>query len=171
MKKLFLSLFLTSTLGLYAQGTINIFNYTNYRLSNDLVGSNQASNCYPSISGTNYPIMVQPGASVSYTGYATSHLQNPPINSWNVQLSASSSPTIQPAGAPILNTLAAITKWQMTKFYVEDPSGAPIPVNSGMLGNIDCTTMVTELQPSATTPYTFSGFWFEIGNETYFIIQ
>ncbi|MEN4761212.1 hypothetical protein ABEG63_12825 [Chryseobacterium sp. C39-AII1] len=173
MKKILLSLFVTSTLGLCAQGKLNIFNYSSYRLSNYLVGSNQANNCYPNVSGTNYPLLVPPNTNISYDSYSTSNLTNPPINSWTVQLNASSGtlPPQIPGASPLLNVLGTTTKWQMNKFYVEDPSGAPLYYSGASIGNIDCNVTITDLIPSAATPYPFSAFWFDVGNDTYFVIQ
>ncbi|MEN4761205.1 MULTISPECIES: hypothetical protein [unclassified Chryseobacterium] len=171
MKKLILPLFLASALGLSAQKKINIFNYTAYNLSNSLVGSNQANNCYPSVSGTNHPIPVAPGGAVTYNGYYGSHLQNPPINSWNVELSPTSSST-QPSTSPLLITLGNTTDWMMNKFSLSDPSGAPLYYSGASIGMIGCNTpVISDLTPSAATPYPFTAFWFPVGNETYFVIQ
>ncbi|WEK71036.1 MAG: hypothetical protein P0Y62_05625 [Candidatus Chryseobacterium colombiense] len=171
MKKIILSLFVLSTLQIYAQKTINIFNYTGYNLINSLVASDQANNCYPSVSGTNYPIPVPPLGAVSYTGYYNSQLQNPPINSWDVVL-APNNGSVQPSTSPVLIALGASTDWMMNKFYVYDPNGAPLYYSGASIGTISCgTPLVSTLIPTSTTPYPFEAFWFVAGGQTYFVLQ
>ncbi|MCA6068196.1 hypothetical protein JI747_013460 [Chryseobacterium sp. RG1] len=171
MKKIFLSLFVMSTLQIYAQKTINIFNYSSYNLINSLVGADQTNNCYPSISGTNYPIPVPPSGAVSYTGYYNSQLQSPSINTWDVIL-APNNGSVQPSNSPLLIALGASTDWMMNKFYVSDPSGAPLYYSGASIGTIGCgNPLVTSLTPTPTTPYPFEAFWFVAGGQTYFVIQ
>ncbi len=171
MKKIFLSLFAMSTLQIYAQKTINIFNYTPYNLTNYLVGADQTNNCYPSISGTNYPIPVPPSGAVSYTGYYNSQLQNPGINSWDVILAPNNSST-QPSTSPLLIALGASTDWMMNKFYVSDPSGAPLYYSGASIGTLSCgAPLISTLTPTSTTPYPFEAFWFVAGGQTYFVLQ
>lgn len=171
MKKIFLSLFAMSTLQIYAQKTINIFNYTAYNLSNSLVGSDQTNNCYPSISGTNHPIPVPSLGAVSYTGYYNSQLQSPPITSWDVLL-APNNGSIQPSTSPLLIALGASTDWMMNKFSLSDPSGAPLYYSGASIGTIGCgTPLVSTLTPTPTTPYPFEAFWFTAGGQTYFVVQ
>lgn len=171
MKKIFLSLFAMSTLQIYAQKTINIFNYTPYNLTNYLVGADQTNNCYPSISGTNYPIPVPPLGAVSYTGYYNSQLQNPGINSWDVILAPNNGST-QPSTSPLLIALGASTDWMMNKFYVSDPSGAPLYYSGASIGTLSCgAPLISTLTPTSTTPYPFEAFWFVAGGQTYFVLQ
>ena len=171
MKKIFLSLFVISTLQIYAQKTINIFNYTSYNLINTLVGADQTNGCYPSISGTNYPIPVPPSGAVSYTGYYNSQLQSPGINSWDVTLAPNNGST-QPSTSPVLIALGASTDWMMNKFYVYDPSGAPLYYSGASIGTIGCgTALVSSLTPTPATPYPFQAFWFVAGGQTYFVLQ
>lgn len=172
MKKLLFSVMALSAVTSYGQSKLNIFNYTAYNLSNYLVGSNQANNCYPNISGTSYPVMVPPSGAVVYNGYYNSYLQSPSITSWSVQLSAGGSTTSQPSSSGLLITLGTATRWQMNKFFVDDPSGAPLYYSGASIGTISCnSTPILNLTPSATTPYPFDAFWFEVGNDTYFVIQ
>lgn len=172
MKKLFLSLFIMSAFSLHAQKTIHIYNYSNYNLINYLVGANQANaNCYPTISGTNYPVPVPPHSYMTYKGYYNSQLQSPPINSWTVQLAQNSS-TTQPASSPVLTPLGSTTDWMMNKFYVEDPSGAPLLYSGASIGTLGCNTpIITNVSPTLTMPYVFDAFWFVSGGETFFVIQ
>ena len=141
-----------STLQIYAQKTINIFNYTPYNLTNYLVGADQTNNCYPSISGTNYPIPVPPLGAVSYTGYYNSQLQNPGINSWDVILAPNNGST-QPSTSPLLIALGASTDWMMNKFYVSDPSGAPLYYSGASIGTLCCGAhLIWTLTPTSRTP-------------------
>lgn len=172
MKKIFLTLFAMTGLTLCAQQTINIMNYTAYNLSNSLMGSDQTNNCYPNISGTNHPVMVPPGGAVSYTGYYNSQLQSPPINSWAVILSSTSSLPSQPSTSPVLIPLGSTTTWQMNKFAVYDPSGTPLYYSGASIGTIGCNTpIITDVTPTPTSPYVFSAYWFTAGGQTYFVIQ
>lgn len=172
MKKIFLSLFALSAMYGYAQKTINIFNYTNYNLSNYLVGSNQANSCYPSVTGYN-SIPVPPLGAVSYTGYYNSQTQSPPITSWNVELSSTSGTIVQASTSPLLISLGNTTDWMMNKFHIDDPSGAPLYWSGASIGTLSCgSPIITDLLPSASTPWSFNGaFWFVASGQTYFVIQ
>ncbi|SHK33685.1 hypothetical protein [Chryseobacterium polytrichastri] len=172
MKKIFMSLFIMSVFSLHAQKTINIFNYSDYNVINYLVGANQTNaNCYPTISGTNYPVPVPPLGAVSYNGYYNSQLQSPPINSWTVQLALNNS-TIQPASSPVLMPLGSTTDWMMNKFYVEDPNGTPLNYSGSSIGTLTCNTpVINSVESTPTRPYEFNAYWFVSGGETFFIIQ
>ncbi|WP_157886086.1 hypothetical protein [Chryseobacterium glaciei] len=172
MKKIFLSLFAMIAIGLHAQNKMNIFNYTAYNLSNFLVGSDQTNNCIPNISGTNYPVMVPPMGAVTYNGYYNSHLQSPPINTWTVQINPTTTLPPQAPTSPLLISLGSVTKWQMNKFFVDDPSGAPLYYSGASIGMIGCNTpIISTLTPTAAQPFPFNAFWFDVGTDTYFIIQ
>ena len=173
MKKICLALFALSTLQSYAQGTINIFNYTAYNLHNSLVGSDPTNSCYPNVNGSNHPVPVPPGGAVTYTGYYNSQLQSPPITTWQIQLNATSGLIPQPATAGILLTLATTTKWQLNKFSLDDPSGAPLYYSGASIGDLNCSGVpITSLAPTPAIPYAFNGaFWFESGGQTYFVVQ
>lgn len=158
----------------FGQGKINIFNYTQYNLSNSLVGYNSSSaNCLPSFNGTNHPVPVPPnvpsGTAVTYNGYYQSGFVNPPIPSWTVY-TASGAVTTQLHSNPILNTpYATTTSWQFNKFSLNYVSGASVPYGGGSVGNIACGAPVVDY--AGGPPWAYEAFWFVSGGETYFIIQ
>lgn len=172
MKNIFIILMLIVAKVAYGQGSMFIYNYTNYNLYNTLVGSNQNANCIPSLSGTNYPTPVPTGSSVTYTGYYQSGLQNPPIMKWEMLLQNGSS--VQNHVSPILNTVPIKnnTSWQMNKFFVQDSNGNSVPFGGNSIGVINCNTPVIDyIGPTPGNPIPYEAFWFAVGNDTYFIIQ
>lgn len=172
MKKLFFSVLVMSVLPLCAQKNIHIFNYSNLNLVNTLLGADQSnSNCFPTIQGTNYPIPVVPHGAVTYKSYRHSDTQVPPINSWTVTSGINIVNTLA-APDPQLDNLGIATDWMMNKFYVEDPNGGSLPYSGASIGTIGCNgQLVTNLQPTPSSPYPFEAFWFVAGGETYFTIQ
>ncbi|SIT08506.1 hypothetical protein SAMN05421786_10568 [Chryseobacterium ureilyticum] len=173
MKKILVSLFVMGALHVSAQKTINIFNYTSLNLINFLGAGDQSSpNCYPLITGGHHPVPVPPMGAVSYNGYYNSHLQNPPIDRWDVILSLNNG-SVQPATSPVLMALGSATDWMFSKFTVEDPNGTPLPYSGETIGTTGCNLpIITHLQKSVARPYPFSdAFWFVSAGQTYFVIQ
>ena len=173
MKKILFSLAVILGGILSAQGTINIFNYTtSFNLSNSLVAYNSTSpGCYPSISGTNHPVPVPSGGSVQYTNFNTTPADYPPINTWTIY-SATGAPSVQTPFSPILSVLSGTTTWQLNKFSLSDPTGAPVPYGGATIGVIGCgTPLVSTISPTPAIPYPFQAFWFIAGGQTYFIVQ
>jgi len=171
MKKILFSVAIILSGSSFAQGTINIFNYTTYDLSNSLVASNSSSGCSPSVSGSNHPIPVAGGGSVQYDSFNTSPTKTPPINTWTIY-SSSGVPSTQTAPSPILGVLSGVTTWQMNKFSVHYPGGSAVPYGGASIGVITCgAPAVTTLAPTPAIPYPFQAFWFTAGGETYFVLQ
>ena len=159
-------------MSLSAQGTINIFNYTGYDLSNSLIAySSSSAGCYPYVSGTNHPIpVVGGGGSVQYNSFNTSQTNTPPISQWTVYNATSAS--TQTAPSPILGVLSGVTTWQSNKFSVNYPGGTGVLYGGASIGVITCgTPAVTTLTPTPAIPYPFTAFWFTAGGATYFVLQ
>lgn len=157
--------------GIFSQGKIHIFNYTQYNLYNALVGSDAGNNCYPSVNGTNHPVPVPPGGAVTYDGYYLSGNKVPPINQWTVYF-AGGGVSMQQHSAPVLINLGLTTTWQMNKFTADDVNGNSIPYSGNSIGTIACGTAVVDyVGPTPGYPIPYEAFWFTAGGETYFVIQ
>lgn len=157
----------------FGQGKINIFNYSQYGLVNTLVGSNPNANCYPSINGTNYPILVDPSAAVTYNGYYQSGYQTPPINQWTIYTANGGvSPTQHTSMILTSPIFATYTTWQMNKFHIKDSNGNWVMYGGNSIGNISCGgPFVDYVGPTPGNPVPYEAFWFVSNGETYFLIQ
>jgi len=170
MKKILFSFAIILGVSLSAQGTIHIFNYTTYELTNTLGAySSSSGGCYPNVSGTNNPL--PPGGSVSYTNFNTSHMSTPPINYWTIY-NGTGAPSNQTPPSPILGVLSGVTTWQSNKFSLRYTSGSSVPYGGGSIGVVVCgAPPVTTLTPTPAIPYPFEAFWFTAGGETFFVLQ
>lgn len=172
MKKLILLMAFSASSFIFSQGKIHIFNYTPYSLSNSLIGSNATANCFPNVSGTNHPIQLPPGGSVTYDGYRNSGSPYvfPPIETWGIN-SANGNSMILPHTSPVLDIYGANTTWQLNKFALDDPSGPILLYSGATIGTIGCNTTPITTVGGPGTPNPFQAFWFTSGGATYFIIQ
>lgn len=145
----------------YAQGTLHIFNYTNYNIDYTIWA--QDENCYNSIEGYS---SLHAGDAITYNNFIDVQPTNSPhVNHWT-----NSTPnTTQPqeidfnAMPPFLfNLFTSSTQWKGIKFNTNTPYGG----NS--LGS-SCGTPLIASVGGGNIPYNAN--WYYIGGEYYIIIQ
>lgn len=168
MKKI--SLFLLLLIGAlaYAQtGTMTIYNFSAYSVSYRLVGSQLNSfpiDCQPVVTGYSATALA-PSSTVTYPLYNTSHLQNPPINEWNVISEAIGIPsqTYNVAGGTTINPpITTVTAWHA--LYLNFSNGGFINVG------IHCGGGGTGIFSGSTTgPITAT--WNVLGNNVVVFIN
>jgi hypothetical protein len=170
MKKIISFLASFCTVLFFAQGKLNVFNFTQYNLHYTLVASSTNSNCLPNLTGNNYAHPVAPGDNLQYDNcYLSNTISQSPINRWVVQLP--SGVTLPPTGAASLSLQVYnnITRWQMAKFEVRDLNGGIVPNGGGTIGTINCNANFVGYLDPAT--YAFEAIWFVANNETFFVVQ
>ncbi|MGL6126668.1 hypothetical protein [Chryseobacterium artocarpi] len=174
MKKLFLSLLVASSFSMYAQKTINMFNYTSYIVTNSFGGGDIGTySCLPLIESRN---TIPPGGTAIYTGYYNSHIppatnpSNPPIDSWMVKLGAGNA-VPQPSTSPMLIPLGSSTDWVLNKFGITDPNSGTFYGGDTVGGGCYNNPVITQVNSSPSSPVTYQAVWFTAGGQTYFVIQ
>lgn len=168
MKKILIlsSIFLSSLS--FAQGSLNIFNYSSYDLAMRVEAGN-TTNCLPSvITSMNFP--------ASHSDVIDNFNDSLPYTAgWSVRLSTTGSPTNVTVPSGLLTTVSSLTRWQFCWYQTMDPVTGNT-VYDTVDFNMGDTSAFPNCGWSSSTNITGTltkAFWFYIpsSNATYLVID